>query len=336
MKKGFSLIEIIIVIVIIGILSSITFDVLKKLYFNYIYTQELNKLNSNLNMAMEVISAKLKDRIKNSVIVTKYPSNTDQTDDNKVDFKPISQAKKDDGYIVLEWINKDYEAKNGMWDNRVKHIQTGWSGFIDLGYKSHKVNINPKEFNLTTPDSNFSIVKLIDGNITSAYGDSSNIFEDNTTILIFSGANLSGDIVEDLNHSYGWYLKPSQREAKAVFAILKYKDYIKDNNLYTDIKISSITKNDKTNTLYSRYYLARSAYAIVPIKNDTNDYNLTFVYNYQPWQGEWWRDGNKTLLATNVTQIRFKKENSIMRLYLCMRKVFKDFNVTSCKEKAIF
>jgi prepilin-type N-terminal cleavage/methylation domain-containing protein len=355
MKKSFTLIELIIVIVILGILSSITFDVLTKVYKNYLYKKEMNKLNSKVSITLEMISARLRDRIRNSVIVTKYPANFTDNNPAKVDFKSIAEIQDNDTkYKILEWINKDYEAKNGMWDKRVQHIQTGWSGFIDLDLQqpNHKTNENPKEFNVTTIDSNFTMVKMIDYNITHYLGEDSDPFESNTTTLIFSGIDLGGDIVDDINHSYGWYLLDPNRQAKAVFAIESYHEYLGPNNTpRDDLNITSITKNDNTNKLYSRYFLARSAYALVPIENNEtledgtqiNDYNLTFVYNYQPWQGEWFKDGNKTLLATHVTEIRFKKDldTPMVRIYLCIQSpsIIIDNNGTHlnvCKEKAMF
>ncbi len=355
MKKSFTLIELIIVIVIMGILSNITFDILAKLYQNYVYTKETNKLNAKLDYVMEIIAAKMRNRVRNSVIVTKYPSKWGDNDENQVDFKSIAELQDgDENYSIIEWIAKDYEAKNGMWDDLVEHIQTGWSGFIDLGYNSHKTHDDPKEFNITTPNSDFSIVKLIDRNITTSYGFNQDPFETNTTTLIFSGNDLGGDIVIDVNHSYGWYYNESkQREARAVFAIQGYNTENDSSGLYTELNITSITENNDT-TLYSRYFITRSAYALVPVENNEtledghkiNDYNLTFVYNYQPWQGDWWNgthgESNSTLLATHVTEIRYKKDldTPVIRLYICIQspsvEINKTRNLTLCKEKAIF
>jgi len=354
MKKSFTLIELIIVIVVLGILSNMTFDILHKVYQNYVYAKEINKLNAELDSTIEIISAKLKNRIRNSVIVTKYPATFNDSDENKVDFKSISEVAEDDkNYLILEWIGKDYEAKNGMWSEKLHHIQTGWSGFVDLGYNSHTTNDNPKEFNITTPDSNFTIVSLIDRNITAAYGFNQDPFETNTTTLIFSGNDLGGAIVDDLNNSYGWYLNEDKnRSAKAVFAIMNYKEYSNGNTPVIDLNISAITENNNT-TLFARYFITRSAYAIVPIENNEtkngrkiDDYNLTFVYNYQPWQGDWWNgthgDSNTTLLATHVTEMRFKKDTDspILRIYLCIQSPEVEINATDnltvCKEKAIF
>jgi prepilin-type N-terminal cleavage/methylation domain-containing protein len=357
MRKAFTLIELIVVIVIMGILSNITFDVLSKVYKNYVYTKEINKLSVKLDSAIELISSRLKGRVRNSVIVTKYPLKWTDSDDSKIDFKSISRVEDADGeYKIIEWIGKDYEAKNGMWDSYLNHIQTGWSGFIDLGYDTHKIQDDPKEFNLTSPDSNFTIVKLIDRNITKSLGYNEDPFDSNTTTLIFAGINGGGQIIEDINQSYGWYLdEDKNRTAKAVFGILDYNTERNSSGLYTNMRISSITENNDT-VLWARYFMTRSAYALVPVENNQtmadgrkiNDYNLTFIYNYQPWQGDWWNgthgDSNHTLVASHITEVRFKKDvsTSILRLYICIQSpdiiIDKDNDryLTLCKEKAIF
>jgi prepilin-type N-terminal cleavage/methylation domain-containing protein len=350
MKKSFTLIELIIAMVVMGILASITFSIFENVYKNYLYTKEVNKLSSRVDGALEEISALLRNRVKNSIIATKYPSKITQTDPDKVDFKSVDKLNSDDNdYIALEWIGKDYEAKNGMWDKSQKHIQTGWSGFIDLD-KATRTNNDPKEFNVTTMDSNFTIVKLIDRNITAALGEDIDPFENNITTLIFSGYDLGGDLTPDVNRSFGWYLdKDKNRTANSIFAIQNYKDY---SNNRVDLNITSITENNQT-TLFERYFLVRSAYTIIPIENNTtqtNDYNLTLYYNYQPWRGDWWnklhstanQEANHTLILNHVTQFRFKKnENSdIFRIYICVQSSFLDVNSTNklevCKEGLVF
>jgi prepilin-type N-terminal cleavage/methylation domain-containing protein len=332
MKKAFTLIELIVVIVVLGILSTITFDVLSKLYENYVNSKELNALSSKTDTTMNVIAAKMRSRIKNSLIATKIDTTTFQP----IDFKSIQDLKDTDTeYIALEWISKDYQSKRGIFLDNLGRVQTGWSGFVDLD-SVRRTNTSPKEFNMTLSDSNFTIVKYIDGNLTEFNGD---IFDKNVTVLIFSGADGRGDFNE-MNKSYGWY-KGGSNQAQKVFRISQYNTN-SDNN--TEVNITSIDPNDDV-TIYEQYFLAHSAYSIVPKQNSgREDYNLSLYYNYQPWRDQNYTDGNETILATNVTEFRFKEFGGVLRIYLCIQSPIAQISITNvaetnltiCKEKVIF
>jgi hypothetical protein len=191
-------------------------------------------------------------------------------------------------------------------------------------------------------------VKQIDRNITAALGEDIDPFENNITTLIFSGYDMGGDLNPDVNQSFGWYFdKDKNRTAKSVFAI---QNYIQHSNNNVDLNITSITENNNT-TLYARYFLVRTAYSIVPIKDESsNDYNLTLYYNYQPWRKDWWNrlhgtsntEANHTLILNHVTQFRFKKDGNspFLRIYICLKSNLVDINATNkleiCKEKVIF
>jgi len=350
MKKAFTLIELLIVIIILGILATITFDVLKNVYQNYIYTKETAKLQARATSALNEIAALFRNRVANSVIVTAYPLKVSETDPNKVDFKAIADLQDGDTkYKALEWIGKDYEAKYGLWDSNQKHIQTGWSGFIDLD-KATRTNDNPKEFNVTTLNSNFNYVEIIDRNITANLGEDIDPFENNITTFIFSGYDMAGELDPDLNQSFGWYFdKSKNRVAHSIFAIQSYTEH-NDNSV--DLNITAISETNNT-VLYARYFLVRTAYTLVPLEDNSTgkpDYNLTLYYNYQPWRGDWWnklhgttnQEANHTLLLNHVTQFRFKKDTAskLFRIYICVQSSFLDINSTNrlqvCKEKAVF
>ncbi len=327
MKRTFTLIELIIVIVIMGILSTITFDIVSKLYTNYLRTKELNALSSRTDYALNVISGKMRSRIKNSVIATEINSSTYKP----IDFKSIQDLKGDDTkYTALEWINQDYESKHGIYLDNLHNIQTGWSGFADLD-TAVRTNDNPKEFNISFPDSNFTIVSEIDKNVT---GFSEDVFDNNVTVIIFSGNDGRGDL-NDINHSYGWYRPKAGNKAQKVFRISQY--YTNSDN-DTEVNITAID-DDNDSTLYEQYFLAHTAYSIVPKKTPEGDYNLSFYYNYQPWRDQNYTDANETLLATNVTEFKFRESAGVVRIYLCIQSpetTLGDSNLTICKERVIF
>jgi prepilin-type N-terminal cleavage/methylation domain-containing protein len=68
MKKSFTLIEILVVLVIVGILATITTEILYKVYENYYISRTLNKLSFKTDAVLNNIAAKLTQRVPNSVI----------------------------------------------------------------------------------------------------------------------------------------------------------------------------------------------------------------------------------------------------------------------------
>ena len=328
MKKSFTLIELIIVIVILGILGTISVQILQNSFETYIKTKEMNKLSFKTDLVLNKIAAKLQNRIKNSVIAVECNATNNEclTNTNKnfisIDLLNPSNSYK---YPVIEWLYTSIYSKRGMWDENKKHIQPGWSGFVDL--KQTEIG-NNDEYNITTPDSNFSIVQLIDGNWSDSWEVSgyNNVFDQNLDVLVFSGSDGRGDF-EDINNSYGYY----DNNATRVFSITPITD--------TKLNIKAITESNST-TVYEGYYIVRGAMSIVPVYNaKTNDYNLTLRFNYFPWKHQMYMDGNSSVLATHVTKFKFREDGGILRLYICITSPnvkLSDYNLTICKEKVVF
>jgi prepilin-type N-terminal cleavage/methylation domain-containing protein len=330
MKKSFTLLELIIVIVILGIIGTISIEILQKLAKNYIIEREMNKIALKTDLVLNIIAAKLKTRIKNSVIGAECNDITGEPTGNFVAISKIS-PKNREKYKVLEWLNYSIYSKRGMWNDNLKHIQPGWSGFVDL--KETNSSISGDEYNISSPDSNFSIVQDIDKEWFKSWDIEgyNNVFSNNLDVLVFSGADGRGDF-GDINNSYGWY----EHNATRIFSIKKLND--------TDLDVRAIDESNST-TVYEGYYIVNTAMAIVPIKKD-GEYNLFLRFNYFPWKGKHssdydgnYTEGNISLLARHVTQFKFKEDNGILRIYICItsdNQKLKEYNLTFCKEKAIF
>ena len=340
MKKSFTLIELIVVMVIMGILATIAVEILLKVYKNYNITKSENKLVFEADLVLNKIASKMENRIPNSVIATECnATNDDCKNGNVKGFISIQDLTPDNAsdYPVIEWLAKDIYSKRGEWNSGRERIVPGWSGFVDL--KKTNTNAND-DYNITIPYSSMSIIKEIDGNWTKSWGIDGyeNVFENNLSVLIFSGSDGRGAF-NDINHSYGWYktLYPSNK-AQKVFAIVK--DDINTSLDNATIRVKTIDDTDDT-TVYEGFFIIKDAEAIVPVYNaDTNDYNLTFIQNYYPWNDSNYTEGNSSLLATHVIQFKFREEGGMMRIYICIQnpqiKLDEKNNLTICKEKVIF
>ena len=89
-----------------------------------------------------------------------------------------------------------------------------------------------------------------------------------------------------------------------------------------------------------QYHLAYTANAIVPEQSaDPKDtangvFDLNLYYDYRPWMGQGYKNGEKATLAKNVTRFVFTEKNGVIVLKLCMRA--KNSEITICKSKAVY
>ena len=342
MKKAFSLIELIVVIVIMGILATIAVQILLKVSQNYVIAKAQNRIAFEEDLILNKMVAKFENRIANSVIASECNvTNNDCIKGNVKDFISIKELTPENAskYPVVEWLIKDVYSKRGEWNATYDRVIPGWSGFVDL--KKTDKNAND-DYNITAVYSKMSIIQEIDGNFTQSWGINGydNVFENNLSVLIFSGPDGRGAF-NDINHSYGWYeTLDSDNKAQKVFGIVDIiDDNLTDSN-HSKIRVKTIDDTNDT-TVYEGFYIVKGAEAIVPSYNpNTDDYNLTFYQNYYPWKDQNYTEGNSSLLAEHVVQFKFKEEGGRMLLYLCIQDPNIDVGdgekLTICKEKVAF
>ena len=201
MKKAFTMLELVFVIVILGIVASIGAEIIAKLYENYLSTRSINRLQFQTDLVLNNIAKRLSNRVKDSTIGQINASNY------------IVLANADSTYPILSWIGKSYESSLG------DENTTGWSGFIDL---------DSTDLNVTQLRTNGSHLSKARDTINAlSYGS----IDINTTaspnaVLIFKGK-------EDFNvDKYGW----NGNDANYTYNIQVVSDEllkIKDRNITT-------------------------------------------------------------------------------------------------------
>ncbi len=316
MKRAFTLLELVVVIVVLGIIAMMSFNAIMNIYSNYFQTRTVNELETQTEIALEQISKRLEHRIKPSVIARKTDGAFLALNDSGV---TLAQD-----YEILEFIPYAYEIFNDVPSGSNKAGR--YSGYADLAKSSPATG-------LISPGSNFTtgVVETIKDltcreNTNATCVDFKN--KDSGVVAIFS------DVYYNVQSSFGY----SNGTVPVSLDIAKVG--VKGGQSGLNGNTLEISGFDGKQ-ISEQYHLAYTANAIVPEQSaDPKDtangvFDLNLYYNYRPWMGEKYKqNGEKATLAKNVTRFVFTEKNGVIVLKLCMRA--KNSEITICKSKAVY
>jgi len=312
MKRAFTLLELVVVIVVLGIIAMMSFNAIMNIYSNYFQTKTINELETQTEIALEQISKRLEHRIKPSVIARKTDGAFLALNDSGVNL--------DAKYEILEFIPYAYEIFN---DVPSGNKAGRYSGYVDLAKSSPATG-------LISPGSNFTtgVVETIkDLTCRGETRDATCVDftkKDGGVVAIFS------DVYYNVQSSFGY----SNGTVPVSLDIAKVGVKSTDGDT---LEISGFGGKQ----ISEQYHLAYTANAIVPEQSaDPKDaangvFDLNLYYDYRPWMGEKYKpNGEKATLAKNVTRFVFTEKNGVIVLKLCMRA--KNSEITICKSKAVY
>ena len=269
------MLELIFVIIILGIVSSIGAEMISKVYTGYITQRAQYKASMKTQLASQQIANRLASAIPGTVVrrLTKAGAFENITD-------PMGLDPSGDTYTVLQWVGSDV-------DSFTANATPGWSGFADVD--------NPATIatNLITPGSKLTLA--------------------NTIIT-----NLNGG---------------------ALPAAWKPTIYFPNDTLNHNVAIPLTVNTALTliapvpTHVVEHYKFAWTSYALVVENGD-----LFLYYAFDPITGWTVPNGtNRSLLLKNVSTFRFTGSGQTIRFKICAEEqIGEDFNITSCKEKAVF
>lgn len=316
MKRAFTLLELVVVIVVLGIIAMMSFNAIMNIYSNYFQTRTVNELETQTEIALEQISKRLEHRIKPSVIARKTDGAFLALNDNRVNL--------DAKYEILEFIPYAYEIFN---DVPSGNKAGRYSGYVDLANSSPTTGLISSGSNFTT-----EVIETIkdltckDDTRNATCVDFTN--KDGGVVAIFS------DVYYNVQSSFGY----SNGTVPVDLDIAK-----------VGVKGGQSGLNGNTleilgfggKQISEQYHLAYTANAIVPEQSaDPKDtangvFDLNLYYDYRPWMGEKYKpNGEKATLAKNVTRFVFTEKNGVIVLKLCMRA--KNSEITICKSKVVY
>ncbi len=307
-KAAFTLIELVMVIVILGIVSVISTNIIAHMYEGYLRSRSVNELQQKTELVLDTIANRLNNRIKDAVFA--------RVSGDPASIKPLSSSDVNASYNMLEWIGYDYEGMLG--ESNGSYSIPGWSGFVDLGDGgTDKTQIVSKGSRLSAATSTIYALSYGDVNLSDTNGD--------LPAIIFKCWS-SLDPAD-----YG--LDPSTNDHNSTLIV---------NKKAGSETILEFSENLDDKEICEQYYMVWSAYAIVPEGDDPDDFNLTLLYNYQPWMGEHYNDTGahapkKAVLAEHVSTFRFVEVGNTIRIKLCIQDANRSgANFGFCKERAIF
>jgi len=305
--KAFTMIELIFVIIILGIVASISSEIIVQVYKSFIIQKAAHKSSIKSELTINQIANRLLYRIDLSMIARK-PGQTgivEGTDVYSANEVPITGTTNVDVFTAMEWIAYDN-------DGFAQSNQPAWSGFTDLALSTFN--------NLITTGSKLTNETTILNNLAGAVASNPAIVF-NTLLYRPGGANIYDTLC--MYQANG-----------CIFPVTITSD--------TNLSFTGGGNRTAGQMIYSEFYtFAASAYAIVPENNTTVNgitiWELALYSDYQPWLGENYKDnGTRSLLARNVSVFRFKQELNSIRVKICtLARLNETEQISTCKEKSV-
>ena len=352
MKRGFTLIELVFVIVVLGIISMFGADLYTKIYKSYVHVRAVNQLEARTQNAMMLITIRLEDRIKSSTIGRDLAVN---------DFVPISDLTNP-RFDILEWIGQSVETRN------INQRTPGWSGFMSMSQlrdstwtadadNAGYIADTRAAFNMVSLGSNFPQVARIVGNLrATTYNRPST----NTQVAVIFRVvtNDASPTSVGIGFGYDRAVRADGRN-RVLIAVGTPSDAGSGSIQGETITINQYPfnpNNANSQEFSEQYYIAHSAYAIVPANvvtytkdnagNLSKNFDLVLRYNYRPWStvagdAHSYNTASSSLLAEDVSLFRFKDDNGAVALKLCMRDDGRNFDpaeldLNVCKAQVVY
>jgi len=293
--RGFTLFELIIVMVLLGIVGTMSTDIISLTYRNYVYQKEVADLQSRSKQLLDQISGYLDRAVKPSI------ARFDGTHQSIWGLGVTDADGATGAGNYLEWIGKDTESMRGVWDDTLKRVYPGYSGLANVR--------DSGGMQIVTTDCNLSFIKTIQKDITGVVDPLDGTNGNPRSALYFVYANSDGDV------SQRFWVNPT-----SLFGIAALDEV---NGI--------ITLQNQPNEIGEQYYLTYTAYGI----HLEPDGTMYLLWNFRPWNGENVTRGAALKLMENVVSFEYwsESDDTILRLKVCLRDT--NSEIVYCKEAVV-
>ena len=314
-SKAFSMLELVMVIVILGIVASIGSSVIANIYENYVLQKAIHNSSLKTELAAQQIANLLSYRVRGTALAR----NPNDLSDNYMLF--TSSAAKDDSHTLIEWIGSDADGFSSS-------LPPSWNGFCDITASS--------QTSVVSPGSSLTLANSIMANLS------------NNAVSLDAGE----DPAMFFRHQL--YAKDSNHSIEIKYEALSDDGTTGCMGIVDDDKtcISTVIRNgDETldfsgtaagsnnKVIAEHYKLAWTSYAIRPVAAKDGLFDLVLYTNYRPWEGTKLSDGwpaTSSTIIKNVSVFKFTESGNTLRFKICAQEsIGGEFSITSCKEKAV-
>ena len=272
-RAAFSMLELVFVIVVLGIVSSIGAELIAKVYESYIVQRAQHRASVKTELAAIQIANRLSYAIPGTVIRRVGKAGTPEEITASLGSDP-------DLYTVLQWVGYDADSFGAITSDTDR--LPGWSGFCDLNASVGTT--------VSTPGSNLGLASTIIGNLGGNINDAAIYFPDHNktehNVSSFSGINITLDAA------------PAKKVEHYKLAWTSYALVVEEGG-----------------SLYLYHNFTPSPNATIPTATSSN----------------------RSLLLKNVGTFKFRGDGRTVRFKICKSEnIGDDFNISACKEKAVF
>ncbi len=167
------MLELVFVIVILGIVSSIGAEIIAQTYENYIIQRAQYKANIKTELALNQIANRLRYAIPSTIGARKTIGGA---------YTALDLVTDPD-MNVLQWVGYDGDSFEAITSNANR--RPGWSGFCDLDASSRT--------KISTPGSNLTLASTIIGNLGGNLSSAVLYFADDGTVTPYGISGGSGE-----------------------------------------------------------------------------------------------------------------------------------------------
>ena len=307
-RSAFSMLELVFVIIVLGLVSSIGAELIAKTYENYIVQRAVHRSS----VKTELVATQIANRLAYSIPATLIARLSNTT------FESIDNAPNNT-YDILEWIGSDADSFGAIRNTTAAGKRPGWSGFCDVNDTA-----NSGTNSISTPGSDLALANTVITNLSATTKNFTNgailfpgTYNVHTVGFKETASNSTG--VSKINGSTGTTI--TLDAVTAGTRVLK-EHYKLGWTAY------AIVPTELTSTQYTARGL-NSTHRI---------YDLALHYNFQPWDNIYYDAAatKKITLIRNVSVFKFIGTGDTIRFKLCTQEKIGDADpIAICKEKAV-